>query len=160
MHHHLNEDTLANARGKQLFINSASPGPESLTWVIALNYTTKWKSWFKEQKCDISTTNLQQSLDFKGVGGIYPPQWLPVLPCLKVSISFWKEVQYDHGGSSMSLTAPLMQPPVCSGANRAWPVCCSDESHHCAASLPSPQKRHGWGEGVFLLGSQNAYGNS
>lgn len=46
-HHHLNENTLANARGKQQFINSASPGPESLTGVIALNYTTKWKSWFK-----------------------------------------------------------------------------------------------------------------
>lgn len=40
-HYHLNEDTLANARGKQLFINSASPGPESLTRVIALSYTTK-----------------------------------------------------------------------------------------------------------------------
>lgn len=40
-HHHLNEDPLANARGKLLFINSASPGLEALTRVIALNYTTK-----------------------------------------------------------------------------------------------------------------------
>lgn len=38
---------LANARGKQLFINSASLRLESVTGVIALNYTTKWKSQFK-----------------------------------------------------------------------------------------------------------------
>lgn len=47
-HHYLNENTLANAKGKQLFINSVSPGPASLAGVIALNYTTKWKSWSKK----------------------------------------------------------------------------------------------------------------